>query len=291
MTISIDNAYIQTFENNVRHLAQQGETKLRGTVQERSVSSEKHNWEIIGTLDASEKASARVATPTQDAAWTRRVSLAKTYHIGTSTEQEDPIQMLVDPNSNLTRAISMGMKRQFDDVIIAAATGTALLGDGTTSAFPAEQKVGDGTGEISFDMITEVQERFMAKDIDPSVPKIAVVGPKQVRKLMKLTEQTSSDYVTSQALQQLNATGIVPNWMGFTWILSTRLLAPSANELSCLFYTADALGLQVNKDITVRVAEDPSLSFAWRLYAHMTLGAVRVEDEQIVHAHVADTVA
>lgn len=290
MAISISQAYIDTFENNVRHLAQQKQAKLRGTVQERSVQSESHNWERLGTLSASTKSSARTATPEQDATWSRRVSVPITYHIGTSTEQEDPVQMLVDPNSNLTRAISAGMQRQFDDVIIDAATSTALDGDGASNALPAGQTVGDGTGQISFDMITEIQEKFMANDIGPEVPKVAVVGPTQVRKLMQLTQMTSRDYVDAKALQDLNSTGIVPNWMGFTWIISTRLNAPGVGELSCLFYTQDALGLQVNKDITTRVAEDPSISFAWRLYAHMTIGAVRVEDEQIVEAHVLDSV-
>ena len=78
--------------------------------------------------------------------------------------------------------------------------------------------------------------------------------------------------------------------MGFTWIMSTRLLAPASGQLSCLFMTTKALGLAVNRDITARVAEDPSVSFAWRFYLFMTMGAVRVEDEQIVELHVADTV-
>lgn len=290
MAITISSAYIDTFENNVRHLAQQQEAKLRGTVQEKSVQSESHNWEILGTLAAAEKTSARTATPTQDAAWTRRVSVPKTYHIGTSTELEDPVQMLVDPNSNLTRAIAAGMKRQVDDVIIDAAIGTALDGAGATPALPAGQVIGTGVDKISFDIVTEVQEKFMANDIDPSVPKCFVVGPKQVRKLMQTTQMTSKDFVDASALQQLNSTGIVPNWMGFTWILSTRLNAPAANELDLIAYTMDAIGMQVNKDISTRVAEDPSLSFATRLYAHMTLGAVRVEDEQIVKVHVSDTV-
>ena len=128
----------------------------------------------------------------------------------------------------------------------------------------------------------------MANDIDPSIPKCFVVGPTQVRKLMQLTEQTSADYVNREALQRLNATGIVPMWMGFTWIVSTRLLAPDTGEKGCLAFTKRALGLQMNKDIWVRVAEDPTISFAWRIYTALTAGAVRVEDEQIVHLLVKD---
>lgn len=288
MAINIEDAYIQTFENNVRHLAQQKEAKLRGKGQMKSESSQKHNWERLGVLDASEKTSARTATPEQDAEWSRRVSLAKTYHIGTSTELEDPVQMLVDPNSNLTRAIAMGMNRKFDDVFIEACTADALLGDGTTAAFPAGQVLGTGAEEISFDMITQVQELFMKNNIDPEVPKVAVVGPTQVRKLMQLTEQTSSDYVSAQRLLSY---GIVPNWLGFTWVNSTRLLVPSVDEISCLFFTDMAMGMNINTDISAKVAQDPSISFAWRIYSHMTLGAVRVEDEQIVHAHLSDVIA
>ena len=87
----------------------------------------------------------------------------------------------------------MAMRRATDDIIIAAATGTALDGGGGSNAFPAGQVVGDGTGEISFDMVTEVQEKFMANDIDPDVPKCFVVGPKQVRRLMQLTARVMTN--------------------------------------------------------------------------------------------------
>lgn len=287
---TVDKVFVQTFETNVRHLAQQSESRLRRTVMEKSVQSEKHNWEVIGTLEATDKTTRLVDTPSQDAPWSRRVSVPVTFHAGDSTEQEDPVQMLIDPNSTLTQVLARALNRRIDDKILAAATGTALDGDGTPNAFPGGQKVGDGSVKISFDMVTEVQETFMSNDIDPSVPKFFIVGPTQVRKLMQLTQQTSSDYVNAQALQQLNASGIVPNWMGFTWILSTRLLIPSGGELSCLAYTDKALGIQVNRDITARVAEDPSKSFAWRIYCYMTMGAIRVEDEQIVHVHVLDSI-
>ena len=287
MASTIDAVYIQTFERNIRHLAQQSQTKLRGTIREVSTNGEKHNWERIGSIEATVKSGRLVATPVQDTPFSRRVSIAQTFHAGDSTEQEDPVQMLVDPNSNITQALAMAMRRGIDDRIITAATSDALDGDGNPVTFPTSQVVGDGTGSISFDLITQVQEVFMKNDIDPEVPKTAVVGPTQVRKLMQLTENTSSDYVRAQQLQQY---GIAPNWMGFNWIVSARLLAPAAGEISCLFYTKNALGLQVNRDITARVQEDPSVSFAWRLYTFATMGAVRVEDEHIVHGHFADTV-
>lgn len=287
MAIDIDNVYIQSFENNVRHLAQQSMARLRMCVSERSVSSEKHNWERIAANTASLKASTRQATPENDSDWSRRVSLAATYDVGDTSEQEDPVQMLVDPNSNIVRSVGMAMRRQVDDVIIAACTGAATIGDGSTVALPAAQIVGTGVDKFTFDGVTEVYEKFMENDIEPDEMKYMIIGPKQLRKMQQLTEYTSSDYVNVKALAEK---GFVESWMGFHWVVSTRLLIPAANEISCLAMTKMAMGLQMNRDITTRVAEDPSISFAWRIYAYMTLGAVRVEDEHIVHWHLSDLI-
>lgn len=287
MAITIDKVYIQTFERNVRHLAQQADTRLRRFVTEKATDGQKHNWERMGSGEASLKAAARTATPTSDLPWSRRVSLAQTFHMGETVEQEDVVQMLVDPNSNVSAAIANGMKRKIDDILIAAATGTALNGDGSTSTFPAGQVVSDGTAPISIDNILEVQEKFYKNDIDPDESKVMVISPTVQRKLMSLMEVTSGDYQNSKAL----ATGMLPDWMGFTWVVSNRLLVPAAGQISCLAFTKRALGFQVNRDITAKVAEDPSLSFAWRIYAMMTMGAVRTEDEHIVHLKVKNAIA
>jgi hypothetical protein len=283
---TVDAVFVDTFEQNLRHVAQQEVTKLLPWVAVRGEESENHNWEKLGSSDASVKTTRLQATPVADTLWSRRVSVSQTWDNGESTEQEDPVQMIIDPNSNLVMSLGYSMRRARDDVIIAAATADALEGDGSTTAFTAGQTVGDYTDPISFDGITAVQELFMQNDIDPSVPKVAVVGPTQVRKLMQLTEQTSSDYVSAQALQNY---GIVANWLGFTWVNSTRLLLPDTDQIDCLFMTQRAIGMNIPKNITAKVAEDPSISFAWRLYCFTVMGAVRVEDKQIVRGKLADT--
>ena len=183
--------------------------------------------------------------------------------------------MLVDPESAYTENQGMAMARQYDNLIIEAASGDATDGDGTPVTYLPEQIIGDGTAPISFDMTTAVQELFMSNEVDMDVPKVMVVGPTQVRKLLQLTEQTSSDYVRREALQNLSATGIVPNWMGFTWILSNRLLIPSVGELSCLAYTSKALTLVVNQDIFVRIGENPSYSYMIQIFSQFNFHPFR----------------
>ena len=288
MANTVDAVFVETFEQNLRHVAQQENTKLLPWVEVRGEESENHNWEKLGSSEASIKTTRLQATPVADTLWSRRVSVSATWDNGESTEQEDPVQMIIDPNSNLVMSLGYSMRRARDDVIITAATVDALEGDGSTTAFTAAQTVGDYSTPISFDAITAVQEKFMDNDIDPSVPKVAVVGPTQVRKLMQLTEQTSSDYVHAQALQNY---GMVPNWLGFTWISSTRLLHPTApgTDIDTLFMTRRAIGMNIPKNITAKVQEDPSISFAWRIYCFTVMGAVRVEDKQIVRGKFLDT--
>jgi hypothetical protein len=287
MSTTIDLVYIQTFERNLRHLAQQEVNRLRPYITERGSEGVNHNWERVGSKEASIKTTRAQATPVADFVFSRRVSLAKTYDIGELVEQEDPVQALVDLNGNLTQAMGYAMKRAFDtEIIRAMGSDLDVDGEGNPVVFPAGQKVGDGTAPISFDLVTQVQEKFMSNNIMPDVPKAFVIGPTQVRELMNTTEATSHDYVR-QKLDELSSTGIVPNWMGFTWITSTLLNdGGDAGTLKCFAFSRRAIGLQINKDITADIDKDPSRSFAWSLYCHAVFGATRVEDEHIVQLNV-----
>jgi hypothetical protein len=78
--------------------------------------------------------------------------------------------------------------------------------------------------------------------------------------------------------------------MGYTWVVSTLLTKPTpGTDIRLFAFTKKALGLHVAKDIWTRVAEDPSISFAWRIYSALSMAAMRVEDEQIVQCYIADT--
>ena len=286
MVPTIDSAFIEEYEDNVRHLAQQMDTRLRPHVYEVSSGGEAYNFERLAPTDAIEKTGRRVPTEFVDDDWSRRVAQPKTFFHTMTIEHEDRVQMLVNPDSNYAYNQAMAMNREMDALIIEACSGTALDGDGALVPIPATQIIGDGTAPISFDLITESQEQYMTDEIMPDEQKIMVVGPTQVRKLMQLTEQTSSDYVQAQALQQY---GIVPNWLGYQWIVSNLLEAPAGGELYCLTYTRRGIGLAVNQDTFTRISENPSFSYMWQVFSQWTMGAVRVEDEHVQLIHVLDS--
>jgi hypothetical protein len=289
MSSTINQVYIDEFNAYLRLLAQQEFARLRPKVYEVSSGGESYSFDRVGATEATQKTTRAQATPINQYPFSRRVATAKTFNCGELIEQEDQIQAKVSIKGGLVRSMAASMARSYDDEIIRAFGSTALDGDGASIPFPAGQVVGDGTTPISFDMVTAVQELFLQNDIQGEVLKCFVVGPTQVRKLLQLTEQTSSDFVSREALMRLSQGLIVPNWMGFSWICSTRLLAPAVGELDCYAFTERAIGLAENRGITTFVQQDPSVSFAWRLYSQATFGAVRTEDEQIVRVHVLDS--
>ncbi len=297
MPISIPASYIETFESNVRQLAQQKMSRLRSCITEVNKQSEKHNWDRLAASSARLKPSARAVSPaggdgsgavgsTDGLTWTRRNTVIQTYDTGEVIEQEDIVQMLIDPKNASTENLVMNMNRAVDDIIIAAALGAAADGAGGTVAFPASQKIGTGAEEISLDLILQVDEKFQENDVDPDEPRYWVIRPKQRRKLLQLIEVTSSDFQATKAL----ANGYLPDFMGFNWIVSNRLNVPLASQLDTFAFTNKAIGLHVAGDINTRVAERPDMSFAWQIYLWLNMAAVRTEDEHIVHAHLADTV-
>jgi hypothetical protein len=286
MAPTIDSAFIEEYEDNVRHLAQQMETRLRPHVYEVSSGGEAYNFERLAATDAVVKTGRRVPTAYVDDVWSRRVAVPSTFNHTMSIEHEDRVQMLVNPDSNYAYNQAMAMNREMDNLIITAASGDALDGDGAPVVIPPAQIIGDGLAPISFDLVTAVQEQYMLNEVMPDEEKIMVVGPTQVRKLMQLTENTSSDYVQAQALQRY---GIVPNWLGFKWIVSNLLEAPAVDQLYCISYTRRGIGLAVNQDTFTRIGENPSMSYMWQVFSQWTMGAVRVEDEHVVIMHVADT--
>ena len=296
MAITIDDVYVNTYEQNVRFLAQQGISRARPWCMERSVQSEAHNWERIAQSTALAKVAAdaggaATATPNGQTVWSRRQSVPITMAVGDLTETDQIVQMIVDPNSSYAQSHAMAMRRAYDAEIFTKAVGDSRDGAGAAVAFDAvySQTVNAGAASaITYDIVTEVTEKFLENDIDPSERKVFFISPAQQRKLLQLTEATSRDFTEAGQLRN----GYVDNWMGYTWIVSTLLADGStgAGSVYAVAMTEKAMGLQVNRDITANIAQDPSASFAWRIYCESTFGAIRVEDQQLVRVDLSETI-
>jgi hypothetical protein len=289
----ISTQYIKTFDANLIQLVQQKTSKLRRTVNGTATGTSAHSFRVMSprsgamsTKTGGTNASKRTATPYADSVFNDRVAIPSAKHTADSYEWDDVIKMLTNPESALTTSMASQVGRTFDDIIIAAATATAVDSLGTSGlTLPAAQQIGGATTAPDFALVKKVRREVLRKDIDADEEIFFVVSPDFITALMDETKYGSRDYVNAQALIDGKA---VERWMGFTWIMSNRLTTPVAGppaQRYALAYTKDAIGLLTTKEPFTEVAKDPGQSFSTTVYTAFEAGAVRVQDDKMFRVH------
>lgn len=276
--------YQRDFEANLRSLSQQRGSRLRQYCIERN-APDMHLWDRIGALTAVAR-TAGGATADTALALTRRRSKPSDFEVSNLVDPTNIAQAARDPRSDVLREHTSAIGRKFDDIIIAGALGSTEDEAGTPTVYPVGQSVGGATQAFDFNFITSVNEKFWANNVPQEEEKIFVIRPNGAKKLLQLTQATSSDYVMAQALA---SKGFVDSWLGYTWILSTLLPNVAGLQYYYMAMTKRAVGLHITKDLWARVVESSEKSFAWRIYSAFAAGATRIEDEHVVRVHVLES--
>ena len=264
-------------------LSQQMGSLLRDAVRNESVTEKDAYFDQIGKVTAILKTSRHSDTPQIDTPHSRRrVSLAD-YEFADLIDQQDKVRLLIDPTSSYAKAAAYAMGRAMDDVIIAAALGTANTGvsGGTAVPLPASNIVAVGTGganTMNIAKLAAAKQILDAGDVDPSIKRHIVVSPAEIADLLNNTTVTSSDFNTIKALVQ----GEIDSFMGFKFHVSNRLVDNGAANTQCIAFAEDGILLGVGKDVTARIDERSDKSYATQVYYCQTIGATRMEEAKVV---------
>jgi hypothetical protein len=199
--------------------------------------------------------------------------------------------MLGDPTSPYQALGVAALNRAKDDIIIAAARGSARAGTGasaTTIALPTAQKIAEGGTGLTLAKLLSVKEILDAAEVDEELSdsgqasgmeaqRVMVVTTKQLTNLLGTTEIKSVDYNNVKALVQ----GQVDTFLGFRFIRTERL-AKSGTTRYCLAWSKGCVALGVGKDIVSNIDTLPGKNYSVQVYARESIGAVRVVDEGVV---------
>ena len=223
-------------------------------------------------------------TPQIDTPHGRRRLTLSDYEWADLIDDQDTVRQLINPTSAYAKNAAAAMSRSVDDVIITAMNASASTGvaGATSTALPSTQQTAtsDQSDGLTVAKLRSAKYIMDNNDIDPSLKRYLVCGPKQIQDLLAITEVTSSDYAVVKAL----ATGTINSFMGFEFIMSTRLNLDSTYPTDRLVfaYTEDAIKLGIGKDITAKISERSDKSYATQVYYCMSLGAVRMEEKKVV---------
>jgi hypothetical protein len=281
-----DTIYAKQYGSLVSLLAQQKGARLRNSVMIKSgVIGEETYMDQIQTFEALTRTTRLAQTNPTLADYARRRIALEDFFIAKAIDKLDDIRTLADPTSAIVMSGQNGMGRKIDDLIIAAASGTAFTGKvgGTSTILPSTQKETTG-GNFTLLKWLNALEILNGNDIDPSDPKTIVISSAMLTEMLNTTEIKSADFNTVKALVQ----GELNTFLGCDVIRSERLAGgPTARK--ALLYTRSGIGLAVGRDVTSRVTEESTLHFAKQIYFSMALGASRLEEEKVVEITVDET--
>lgn len=278
-----NNIYAQAYSQNIMQLAQQKYSKLVNCVYMKpNVRGKTFFQDQIGQWTMQTKGGRNVQTPNNDPVLGRRMGTMIDYHDNRLLDRGDELRTISDPRSAYTIAAAASLGRKIDDVIIAALTGTAYSGEtGTTSnTLPSTQIVSATSTGLTFAKVKEAKRKLDNNDVEPE-DRFFVISPIGLEGLLGTTEATSSDYNAIKALVK----GEIDTWMGFKWILSTRLSVTS-NTRSCIAFNRYGLCMAMAAAPMVRTDERTDLSYSWQVYYELNMGAVRLEEERVVRVDI-----
>jgi len=284
MSVNITTSFVEQYSANVSMLAQQTGSKLRSAVDVETVRGKNAFFDQVGVTAAQLKTSRHSDTPQIDTPHSRRRVSLSTYEWGDLVDDADKVRALIDPTSTYARAAAAAMNRSLDDIIITAMNADANTGvaGGTSTSLPSTQKTAtsDQSDGLTIAKLRSAKYILDNNDIDPSLKRYLVCGPKQIQDLLGTTEVSSSDYNTVKAL----AMGSVDSFLGFNFIMSTRLNldATYTSDRLVFAFTEDAIKLAIGKDVTAKISERADKSYSTQVYYCMDLGATRMEEEKVV---------
>lgn len=288
MSVQVTTAFVEQYKANVYHLTQQKGSKLRRAVRVENVNGTNAYFEQIGATAARQRTTRHADTPRMDIPHSRRRVSLSDYDWADLVDNEDQIRLLIDPTSPYADAAAMAMGRAIDDVIIAAADGTAYTGvaGGTSTSYDSGMTVdvqirwpGVTAADLGLNVakLLEAARLLGSNNVDPDEEKWCIVNSAQIKSLLMDTRVSSHDY---NAIKPL-VSGQIVQFSGFNIIPTERIGVDSNSDHKVLYWAKGGMLLGMGSDIKTKIDQRPDKNYATQVFASMSVGATRMEEVRV----------
>ena len=285
MSTEVNKAFVNKYRSNFIHLAQQKGSRLRNFVRvNEGVVGKADHHDRLGSTAAQKMTSRHADTPLISTPHSRRKVVMEDYNWADLVDKADKIKMLSDPGSEYMTAGVWAMGRTIDDLILAAMTGNATSvssTDATSSvALPSAQKIAHGSAGMTMAKLREARKILRAADIDQDEDLYLAISADKIDDLFAEsgTPIISVDYNEKKPLVE----GSISYFMGFNLIHTERLGNDSNDNQQVMAWAKSGVGLSVGQNIETKISERPDKNYSMQVYAQMSLGATRIQDNHVV---------
>lgn len=294
-TLALINQYQPKFESQWRRLAQQVDSRLSGAVSVNSNCTGEVNYrDQIKPIDVSSLGAPNLnrlaATAISEIETQKRANYPEKFQAVKHFDEFDEIWLAEQskPTSQTFLEFKAGFNRKMDDLIIAAATGTAKTGDNgaVSTDLPTGQVISVDTGGTGSGMNLEKildakqlmeENEVFGQDIDGDEAYL-VLNAKALRGLYDEAKITSSDYAGElQALYN----GEIDQFLGFNFIRTERL-AVASDVRTCFAFVKSGIALDIWQNPKFKLSERNDYNDAAQLRGTAAAGATRLEEIKVV---------
>lgn len=294
MSTSISNAFIQTYQQEVKALYQRQGSILRGTVRVKDgVVGATTTFQKIGKGTASVKARAGVITPMNQDHTAIPCTLAD-FYAGDWVDKLDEAKTNIDERMAIAQGGAWALGRKTDDQII-----TAL---GTTTQTAANWTV-TSQAAIRNSAIVFITS-LLANDVPNDGNIFCLVGAKTWGFLMTVDEFKRSDYVTDVNLPYVAGAPVMTfkRWMNANWCVHTGIAGAGTSSATLLAYHKLSTGYATGAIAGNVAATDGGTAVGADITWHgdrasffvnhwMSGGAALIDDTGVIKGTVDETAA
>jgi hypothetical protein len=292
MSFQIPENMVVQYANNFRTLYQQKLPRLRPWCQiESGIVGASKSVERIGKAEAYDITSRHADTKFVEVPHSRRWLDLTDKGWAELIDKLDKVRLLADPASGYAAMAVAALNRQIDDLIIAAARGNSRTNVGL-SVLPTTQKIAVGGSNLTLAKLLAAKEILDSNEVDDDASmamdgqssseqsaRVIVVNAKMLTNLYGTTEIKSVDYNNVKALSQ----GQIDTFLGFKFVRSERVAKDAtATTGYAVAWSRSCIALGIGQEISTSVDKRPDKNNAWQVFADMSMGATRLEDEGVV---------
>jgi len=281
MSNTITNAFVQQFDETIRLLAQQKESRLEmATFDKGSITGESFTANRLGALEDTPENNVRHGdTVWSEADHSTRVALMKDFYQDLPVDRADEPKVLANPSGSYTQSLNAAWNRRKDAIIYAALRGNSQAKDGSLVALTAGQKIAHGSTGFTKAKLLTARALFRANEMDNANGEELYITftSGMLEDVLTDTTLTSADHMAVKMLQEGDISG---KWMGFTWVpyeavySSGGVYYPVAWAKSALYrgtgFVEGKASRRADKKDTLQLSQAGSY------------GAVRVEEKGVV---------
>ena len=307
-SFEITEAMVDQFSSNVMHLAQQKASRLLPHVRIETQNAETAFYDRLGSNEMQRKEGRHSEVKYTDTPHSRRAVTLEDWYLSDLIDKEDKLRIIMNPDSEYAQSFSYSLARRYERTVIDGALGLAYTGKkGQTSvAIPNSQKVaavdsGGAFSGLNVPTLRKVRKKFKQNEsVEMGEKIIFCMAAQQSDDLLGNTEVTSADFNTVRALVQ----GEMTTFMGFEFVetellpfnaeafrhnASGEVVAAGGTEIDagdareCFAMTANrGVLLARGMEVSSRITEESKFHFAHQVYSSLSVGSVRMEEEQVV---------